>query len=651
MHVALLMIENFGPYRGKHELELGPQAYAVVARYESDPDRSNYAGKTSLLEAIRFALHGTHRERLEDEWITNGERQGSVGLKLGGRGGDGRTIWRTRERGKATKLTAEDGDVRAEQGEAQRLIDQWLGLSEGDFATCHAAQGQAAAFVCGDPAARTTMVSAWLRLDRLEACAASAASELKVAEKNREGASYQLHAVRGGILSALGMDGALPSPEHQRAREEQMVASVADLDEEIARAKRQKEASQQRFRDAYDREQLERQKREYDDVCARGAAAGQKLKLTAAMKWDAEEDVMRREVEARGLQIQAKHRVDQKRQLASKTGFDGRCPLVDIECPARATIVGMRDEHDAALKDAVKAFGEADGTLRDASMELAHVRGHKVQLREEQAEYARLRERAVALVPSVKKLEAMGPTPPAEQEALLDHDALVARRAQLAGRLAELERFRPLEAGMAADVEARVVEIGMLREAAAVFGRQGAQRRVAAAALGEIEAGANELLQIAGVDLEVGLEWERQGTGIASECDACGWAYPASAKVKVCSGCGAARGPKMVRQLDVVRSRVSGAADDLAGVALSLSAAGWLRGERGAQWAVAMLDECFAHCDKANRRAVAQHFGAMLGASGFEQCLVVSHDEATASALSGRIVVVSDGVHARLELA
>jgi hypothetical protein len=147
------------------------------------------------------------------------------------------------------------------------------------------------------------------------------------------------------------------------------------------------------------------------------------------------------------------------------------------------------------------------------------------------------------------------------------------------------------------------------------------------------------MLAIAGVDLSLSCSWEREGKGIADECSACGAAFPASAKVKKCSSCGTPRGPKVVQQFDVELSARSGAAEDLAGLALSLSAGRFLHGERGSSWSSVFVDEATAHLDKAHRRAFAQHLPALLAATGVEQAFVISHSPESVASLPGRIVV------------
>jgi hypothetical protein len=53
-HVARIELTNWMRFRAA-ALDLGPRAYAVEAECDGDPGRSNWTGKSSLVEALAFA--------------------------------------------------------------------------------------------------------------------------------------------------------------------------------------------------------------------------------------------------------------------------------------------------------------------------------------------------------------------------------------------------------------------------------------------------------------------------------------------------------------------------------------------------------------------------------------------------------------------
>ena len=51
-HITGIRIENWMCFQGKFELALGPLVYSITAVDENDPERSNWLGKSSLLNAM-----------------------------------------------------------------------------------------------------------------------------------------------------------------------------------------------------------------------------------------------------------------------------------------------------------------------------------------------------------------------------------------------------------------------------------------------------------------------------------------------------------------------------------------------------------------------------------------------------------------------
>ena len=609
MRIAGLRLKNWGPYRNEHELVLGPGAYAVLARYASDPERSNFAGKSMLLESIRFALFGDHRHRLEDGWISEGEDEGSVSLTTD----DGPSIVRSRKRGKSTVLQV----GKAKGDEAQKLIVEAIGMGQEEFdCTAWIGQGQVAQLVTADPAPRTRMVAGWLGLGKLQeaeghnaSALGGAVAALESAKANVAAAEEQCRSV-GSTADALrvriGEIGALLA-EQERFAEERNV-NMRGLE---ARAR-------------------------FEQVATEGKALAAKLNEGKDVPDSGLKDEVRRLDQEHAV---ASREVEQRRRL-HRGQWDGECPLSRKQCPASDEVRAEVRDNGVRLQEvedrASSLFDEYVKTEKAADVALATNK-----------ERERIRWRMGELRKEVDRLRPMAQhaaVAPAfdDQRPALQREA-GELRAKVGILEAANERIRQAELQVAG-LEQRVAA---LRQAAAILGRAGAQKRVARAGLGKIEMAANRRLVFAGADLQVEVRWEVEGKDPAKNCGACGWPFPDSAKVKECPKCGAARGRQMQNKLEFLRSRQSGGADDLASLALQLSAARWRREHGGARWATGLLDEASAQLDASHRKAL----GRMLANDdAFEQMLCVSHHVASLDALPHRIEITSDGKWAKAKV-
>src|SRR4051812_9942206 len=77
MIVDLVTMENFGPYRGTHELRLGLGSHPLVVIHGQ-----NMAGKTMIINAVRWALFGIAKDRLGKS-IPTGELINSDAFEAG----------------------------------------------------------------------------------------------------------------------------------------------------------------------------------------------------------------------------------------------------------------------------------------------------------------------------------------------------------------------------------------------------------------------------------------------------------------------------------------------------------------------------------------------------------------------------------------
>lgn len=634
MRIRRIELLNWGCYSGRQSVDLEAKAYALVARRTDNAESSNWAGKSLFVEAFDFALWGRHRHRTEDEWITHGEAAGEVAITLD----TGAQIRRTRERGKRTTLyyTGPEVAAGAMQDEAQKIVHEVVGLDADDFlATCYFQQRHMARLILADPGSRMEMVSGWLRLGPLERCDEKVKIDVATLGEQVRQMDAQLqslvemekHALDGGtredIEKALvDIAVTLRTRSGQYASARDAVTANATL-----------LAAQSKIED-------------FDAIVRDGKALKAEIAESDGEKLRTEHEALRTaEIDCTATMRATRAQVDEKRGL-SKGEFDGLCPVAGIDCPAKEDINRDRKRGLKLYEDARTRHATAEETYaltRDAAQT---ARAAMQEHERKESKLAAMRDQAARMESDYKAAKSAGaPIDPIVLRQRLDEaarrlDETTQGETTLRVRLDQLDQIDRRRATMEKGLSELRKRLSLYREASVVFGKQGAQRRLAEGALGEIEEGANGMLSAAGMDLSIAVRWSREGSGLARACDACGNPFPASAKVKVCSRCHAGRGPNLINKLDFALSDRSGAAEDLAGVALQLSASAWLRNERASLWETVFMDEPFAQCDKANRRGLARFLTGGLARYGITQAIVISHTADT-DFLPGRIEVVA----------
>ncbi len=692
LFVDLLQLTNWLRYEGTHAIELGPTIYGVTAQQVGDPERSNWIGKSSLLEAIAFVLTGWHRWPTEDAWITRGQKAGGVNARLS----DGTQI--ERQRKKSTQLTVTTPDGRILNNEhAQKEIDQRVGLGADDFfATCFFKQKDLARLIKAKPAERLEIVRGWLALEpvvyadafvrtRMEAKlgALNRAAELlggyvKRMEAMRRDAIPGAY-VHADVVDFAGWIGArereeLEANEHARAVEAQAAKQKAANDG-IERWEQDAASAERRVkvRGLIDQErgELVRMQKVLASLTDEHALLVEHHERHGGIELETLKKRLPVLQEALQGSLMGRRaamlETQQKKQLAAGA-FDGKCPVALIECPATAAINAPRKANRKLYEDAQAAEIEASNKLlaaQDAKDKVSNVfimreqvekqierkwtevERQQGKIREQDAAIAKLVSEHALLEPAAKRIERdgqpvrkpvvdVGPAWEAVRAAALR----AANVLRMQSDYAEWEGERNKASARMAELE---LELVVLRRAALILGKSGAQKAIAVGELRAIELAANGMLAGAGVDLSITIRWGTpSATLLTPSCDECGHLFQV-AKQKACPRCEAPRGPKIDDKLEVELSDRSGAAEDLAGIALQLAASAWLRARRGAAWAMVAIDEPFGALDVANGRALAVHLAGMLTSGAFRQGFVIAHTPAAMDALPSRLQVTGTG--------
>ena len=625
VYIENIRLYNWRCFAGEQTIEgLRPISYSVVAHEATNVDRSNWLGKSSLLEAPRYALVGeTRKDESATGWITHGEREGGVDLEFN----DGTFVSRNRIGSKGTLQVETPDGLQLNGDAAQEWIYEHLVPKGLINITAFFEQGQTDKLVSMSPTPRSDMVSDWLGLQILEEAAA-------IPLKAVQAQSRRLDAAEAYVVEHGPSEAAEKALKDAKAR----LGECAVVFQEAKH-----NAVQAQSRNAHHAEwgKAVQAANEYREL----KSSAPKSRLVPRDKQRARSDeAVSAHATAVAWAKQKKDRVAQARLLVGGE-FDGCCPVAQgFECPARSNINAQRTENVSrleeareALKDAAKDVSSAQEVMNEARDALGKL---DRQLKSREAQKRRLAELE-------EYLEfAAQPEPPCpDLESVLDELTDATRcqtEANEAVKAAEVVVTRVLEAEEVLD-ELRD-RINIDRAAARVLGRSGAQRELAQSVLDVIAGRANSALERAGVPLQLSVSWGKEGKSLEENCGTCGFFYGKSQRAKECEDCGTKRARKFDGKLTVELANVSGGASDIGGLMLQLAAARWLRDHRTIGLASYFIDEPFGQVDRANRVGIAAKFHSVIHQEfGALQAFVVAHDNDTLETLPGRLVVTSEG--------
>lgn len=625
-------LSNWRRFRGTHKILVGREPMSVVARWSSDDQRSNWAGKSSILWAIRFSLTGETPpdNKLADDWITKGEDSGKVELRFGDL-----KVSRSRDRGSSTKLVVTDGSCEWKGKEAQQYIERCVvGATKKCLsATSFLAQGDMSAIVRSRPADLHRMASEWFGLSTLVDACDLASNVLKITLRNIEVLIRQRD-TKQSMLDDIFVEG---------IRDELLSAARYDVD---CCEKHSIECRMNAQCFAGDVIRA-RNASEYERIAEEAKRLKIRLRRIDPDKMESDALELSREASSAHAESQRLRLLVEERSRAARGEFDGQCPVMCDVCPVADSVRSSVDTARVGLKDANEKFmaasrragdlerkaADAQAVLRSALIDADRFRSLRDRAREISSDRGFVVDEDARREAEEKLREAT-----AKEVAAGAHFAFLekqfARADELQGEIAYLDD-----------------QISLLKEEARtdrlvceVLGRDGAQRIVAETCLEEIRKEANEGLADSGIDQSVVVSWCRDAAnGLATNCTACGDSFPRSQRVKECGRCGAVRGPKTVDELMVGAEDSSGAGDDLVGIFFQLATSIWLRRYRGVGWPVLLMDEPCGALDAANRAAFAGKLERLLSERyGFEQAFVVAHNSELRDALPGRIEIIAD---------
>jgi DNA repair exonuclease SbcCD ATPase subunit len=629
------------PFAERFELRLPAGPIAVVGSHSGDARRSNRAGKTALLEAITWCLYGVHRKRFEDAIIHRSSSACEVTVNL-----EGMIVKRSRSRGSSTKLVVRDRDIfkgvdiELTGDAAQNAVLRELGLGLDDYlATVCFRQGDVESIISRGANDRLALVSEWLQLTKWLASkkiqsARANATDTKLAEAR---ASLEIEAQY------------LLSDE----RREDATVELAALKKKLAALDHELQTAQSRFHDSVAAKAQLAHHGELVQLRESAAELRTKLKGRAeAEKRRAE--AAEEESRLRALATEADRAVKEL-DVVQREGFDGRCPVTCEACPVKDEVTEFVRSASELHATRANKYAVQRRVWVEARASLESARKTAAEFERFAAQYQLTVNRGKELSESLTMTEEEATAAPSAQALQLEFEEARSRHSEALTRATELESMLSNATLHVARYDVLALKVrDAERESQAcklaLRAISSVPARIAEQQLGELEQGANVLLQGSGVSLR--FSWARELAEKSPICEDCGHVFK-SKRGDECPSCRAARGKKLSQELEFLCEDGSGVEEDvrynsggtraIVGSAIRLGASAMLRRIRSSPASWAIVDEPFGSLDVENREQLARTFAGMLGSVGLEQAIVVSHDPALVAALPHRIVIDKDG--------
>jgi DNA repair exonuclease SbcCD ATPase subunit len=635
MRITKIELGDWMPFRGVHKLDVPSGPISVVAKYTEDPERSNWGGKTAFEEGIEWCIYGIHRKTYEDRLIHNGQESTFVRLTFSG----GDVVERSRVRGKTTKIRFKTSDgIEYRQKDASEAIEKFIGLDNQDFrATLCFAQGDTEAIVSKKSGERRKLIGQWLEFDAWFRVASRARVALRASLSKVQSVTRRLAEIETFFA------------EHNR---EELAIELSKTIEESNKFSLLVDGCQKRIDKANRAASAKTAVAQLEELKIERASLIEELRGAKVEGLEQAKIVFE---EAKSSEDQASKELRSAKSLLGGS-FDGKCPVVCIECPIAETISADKKSAAEKVSNVEKVLGECSHRTHSARLVLG-------ELTAKERELQRKRERFNQLTATGKRLASIAN----ESDGLLsdeDFSKLTEERDRYQTDLKNSYATKRIIEKLLEDISIALTEqqelLSDLEEARRdaqikalalkCVGPTGIPQQIMFDSLGRLEERSNGLLD--GTGLSISFDTEREMKDLEPICSDCGYTYRGQ-KDKSCPACETERQKKMSDDLEIPVDDGSGEIEDakaksggakaLIASAIRMSASLMLRELRGSACSFALVDEPFGSLDLRNRRILAQVFTGFLGSVGLEQAFVISHDAALLDSLPGRIEITRNG--------
>jgi len=618
----------------------------------------NKGGKTTIPEAIRYAIHGASRAEREVELIHRGAKKMMVTLVLDD---DGKKI--TIKRGRDIKnhgFFEVKGIDRNK--EAQAAINKLVGYTKEDFTlTTFFLQGEINQFMDLRPTDKKKRLMEWLKNTHWNTLEQAALEDLKEANKKVARLTAKREALSDTDVDVKVVKGRIRKVE---ARRDQLLKRVKKLEAKTAKAR-----TAEQFR----AEMLKRLMFLKADVDAAAKARKKAKAVIREMKdiktnlddlksgtTDSEQKLLKRKATR-------KARLSELGKLIGRSDkLTGTCPVLGESCtrvkPDSGQVAAWKKEVKRVKKSITKtwkslaildAVRDLEKDLESRSAALMVVKPRAARLKAVTARYKALKGDCDRVTDGVKGTESLSKLKRLRERIT----GLEERLGGLKGQVTRHRDVRDTLVKLDGDLDKTRRKAANFQYVAFMFGKNGIPSQEIENAFDEIEDEVNTVLERLGTALQLEFKPDREIGKWEDLCVQCGWKFPKGTRIRDCESCGAERQRK---RKDELQLRVledgedegfhmeSGGGKTLVSLAVRLALTRLKQRQSGSRFNVLLLDEPDAALDPENKKAFIRLLTKTLVKEfGFEQVFWISHDREIQESIPHVLNVTKTGKKAK----
>lgn len=262
MLLERLKLQNFLVFE-EVDLELKQVKLAsIIGQFESDARRSNGAGKTAFMEAVRYALFDQTRSKNKAGIVRTGAEKCHVEIQFYAAPCHIRVVRDRSSNGTSSAKVWVDGKLSGDKVRVvNEVVAERLGMDAELFDLIYFfKQGDQFGFAEASPGDRKAVLAKVFRMDALQRCQANVKARLGAAREQLQRAKGVQDAASVALSSMWTIDHyrlAELDASHQLACQEQMVAELGPLQEELTESVIEFEGERGKWHDEVDAKRAE----------------------------------------------------------------------------------------------------------------------------------------------------------------------------------------------------------------------------------------------------------------------------------------------------------------------------------------------------------------------------------------------------------